>query len=67
MEDIPPAATTSNLHMDDHKAEIELYDILIMETQHLGTHAAGPRRRAASGRVETKLTLLRDQLPQTQP
>lgn len=60
-----PSSLPSQSSIDPREltAERELFDILITETQQLGKHGATPARRTASGRVETKLTLLRDQLP----
>jgi len=65
---MPPPNTASlpsqsSIDPRELTAERELFDILIVETQQLGKHGATPARRTASGRVETKLTLLRDQLP----
>lgn len=61
----PPNSANTSQSPDPREltAERELFDILIIETQQLGKHGATPARRTASGRVETKLTLLRDQLP----
>jgi len=60
----PDSPLTLTLTPADLVAERDLFDILISETQHFGKHGATPSRRSASGRVETKLTLLRDQIPQ---
>lgn len=58
----PPPPEAANLTPRDIEAQVDLYDILIAETQQLGKHGATPWRRAASGRVEVQLGLLRSQL-----
>lgn len=58
----PAVPTVPHLTADDFRAEVQLYEILDQEVQTLGRHGATPERRDAAGRVQRKLTLLKDQI-----